>query len=168
MGSDNTFLKYFITEDIYVLDEKEETTETVESVTIIEPDQVDNTEDSGLGTVELTDVEEPKEEYREPEKPKPTSETCVVLKNMEDRSDETLQKILAAIKIHTPDYVDQLDFLSGHKNYLIFGDFSEKEKYVIHESEGVRLLISDEVPMLKTEESLKRKLWDQLKGMFLK
>jgi len=147
MGSEEAFLKYFITENIYVI-EAERAKEK----------QLDH-----------SSVEEAKTAYHEPEKLKSiTAETCVVLKNMEYCHDETLQKILTAIKIPTPDYVDHLDLQSGHKNYLIFGDFSDKAKYVIHESDGIRLVISDDIMKLKNDETLKRKLWNHLKEMFLK
>lgn len=143
---DTTFLKYFITEDIYVIDEAPKN----------ENDRSDLL------------VEEPKVEYQKTVKPQPVvTGTCVVVKSLADRENEMLQKLLSAIKVGEPDYVDQLDLKSGHKNYLIFGDFSTEEKYVVHEKQGMRMLVSDEMHQLDTDEMLKRKLWTQLQKMFL-
>ncbi len=140
---ETTFLKYFITEGIYVID------------------GVDKNQ-------EINIVEEPKLAYQEIKKPKTIlSETCVVLNDLKHRENGMLQKLLLAIRISKPDYIDQLDIQSGHKNYLVFGDFPTEEKYVIHEKQGIRLLAADDIQQLDTDEALKRKLWNQLQTMFL-
>lgn len=150
---ESSFLKYFITEGIYVIDDATEIEKPVVTVAVEEP----------------TVVEEPKSEYKEPEAPKAAvADICVVLIKSEDKENEMLQKLLTAIKVSKPDYAFDLDLKSGHKDYLIFGEFSTKEKYVIHETDVGRMLISDEVDLLNSEDALKRKLWTQLQTMFLR
>ena len=137
-------MKYFITEDIYIVEDNERSVQTEEVVA------------------------EPKPQYNT-HKTEDTkkSGTCVILGDLSQQNHETLQKILSAINVSNPEFADTVDLASGHAQYLIFGDYEVMDKYIAHEKNGIKWLISDELDALDANLELKKKLWPQLQRVFL-
>ena len=99
--------------------------------------------------------------------PTEVSGTCVVLENLSDQTNGMLLKLLNAIREPTPEFVTELDRSSGHAVYLVFNNQSGEEKYAVHRDGDQIVIYSDGLAMLNEDEQLKRKLWEQLKAVFL-
>jgi len=106
-------------------------------------------------------VAEEKAEYVSPK-----SGAMIILGDYKDKENETLIKLLAAIKVTDPAFATTLDLNSGHANYLLFGVNSDFEKYKITSFQGAQILNSDSIAALGENKKAKYQLWEQLQKMF--
>lgn len=162
MSDKASFLKFLLTEDVYVIDEKTEktstdsetTTETIANSPSVEGNQLLN------------------------KAPKPTSEFLILFDNsneetMKASESEFLQKILSAVKIDL-NAVDLINVnivepeLSLYKKVISFTsqyplEVTDKYKLV---SNDQMILLADGLTTIASSVDLKKKLWVELQGMF--
>ncbi|MEQ9426336.1 MAG: hypothetical protein RJQ09_18065 [Cyclobacteriaceae bacterium] len=141
MKEDKAYLKYLLTEDIYVIEEQD--TELQNQV-----------------------AEERASYVADKKNAEPRSGVLIVLSDASEKQSSTLKKLLGAIKATDAEFSDKLDVSSNHLHYLVFSDNYGGAKYEIQSKDGYSIIASDSIKTLDDDVPAKMKLWAALKKLF--
>lgn len=162
--SSQEFLKYFITEDIYQVPEKQ-------------PDE------SIQVAREVSDPTVPDESIDLPEIVEPSNEVLLIVRDeqneiLSDKDRVYLEKILHAVKLSW-EMVDVLNLakqqvprLTGYQRIMVFCTgaelpFSMTTNYAFTSWEGTQVLMVDPPEVISASVELRKKLWSALQQAFL-
>lgn len=144
------YLKYFITEEIYILPPKADVTaeETFSSETNKDP---------------APQPPDKKSDYRK-------YSITIISHKLNDDDKNLLNSIISAIKLDPKEvqHINTYKDISAGK-VIIFGDFPEIQglaRYQIVTEDGKETLVADELRVIAHEISKKQLLWSALKKMF--
>lgn len=143
------YLKYFITEEIYILPPKE-----------------DNKPENPSPGLNKDAAPQPPEVESDTRKYPAT----IISPELNEDEKKLLIAILGAVKLDPNDvqHINNCNVNSADR-VLVFGNFPEKQhlpKYQILMEDGKKLLIADELKIIKRDISKKQMLWTALQQMF--
>lgn len=146
------FLKYFITEDVYLIPDNRSIQKDLKS-----PESKVN-----LTAIETTDPEKKEVEKKFP--------LTVISYNLESKEEKLLHAILNAVKLDVNN-IELMENVSKDPNsdkVIIFNTslIPEITPYMITNKKGRTYLIADDLITINNDVEKKRKLWSSLQQMF--
>lgn len=150
------FLKYFITEDIYLLPDNRVTKQEEQKTSIpAEAVKAGGTEKNEEPVKEVTDKSYP---------------LTVISAQLNEEEEKLLSAILKAVNVNLSDIalLEKENDRIQSKKVLIFGNtyFEQLPLYKVSSHDEKRFLKSDDLAAVSSDVEKKRKLWTSLQEMF--